>query len=362
MCQFPSLDLWQTLRRETRPILLYGMGDGADKLIERLDSLGIPYADVFASDGFVRGQHFHGRPVLTLSQAEEKYGEFVILLAFATKLPQVIDTVLALAERHPLYIPDMPILQDAFFDLEYVRAHREELASAYALFADRQSRDLFASSVAGKLYGLPHDLLAHTSTLREVMETLPLSTFRTAVDLGAYTGDTARTLIEMAPSVTRIVAVEPDRRSYAKLKAFGESLTEVELLPIHAAIGAESGEVSLFAKGSRSSTVGEGHTGARTVSVPAVTVDQLCEQMPVSYLKYDVEGAEMEALRGSFETVRRDRPAILLSLYHRPSDLFALPLYLAELCPRYHFYLRRVRCLPVWELDLLAVPQERDVL
>ena len=75
------------------------------------------------------------------------------------------------------------------------------------------------------------------------------------------------------------------------------------------------------------------------------------------YIKYDVEGAEKQALLGSIATIRRCRPALLVSLYHRTEDLFALPLLVHQICPSYRFYLRRGNCYPDWEIQLLAVPQ-----
>ena len=76
-------DTWQTLRSCKKPIILYGMGNGADQIIAVLESLGLAFSDVFASDGFVRGQLFHGKKVLTLSEIEEKYDDFIIVMTFA---------------------------------------------------------------------------------------------------------------------------------------------------------------------------------------------------------------------------------------------------------------------------------------
>ena len=70
---YGTKELWQTLREEGKPIVLYGMGNGADKIISVLESKGMEFADVFASDDFVRGQLFHGKKVLRLSEVEEKY-------------------------------------------------------------------------------------------------------------------------------------------------------------------------------------------------------------------------------------------------------------------------------------------------
>ena len=49
-------DMWQTLRESTKPIVMYGMGNGADKILAVFSERGIEVADFFASDGFVRHQ------------------------------------------------------------------------------------------------------------------------------------------------------------------------------------------------------------------------------------------------------------------------------------------------------------------
>ena len=52
--------VWPRLQEEKRPIVLYGMGDGADKILRQFERLGIQAAAVFASDEFVRGHSFRG--------------------------------------------------------------------------------------------------------------------------------------------------------------------------------------------------------------------------------------------------------------------------------------------------------------
>ena len=66
-------DTWQILKESRKPIVLYGMGNGADQIIEVLNGYGLDFADVFASDGFVRGQLFHGKKVLTLNEGDSIY-------------------------------------------------------------------------------------------------------------------------------------------------------------------------------------------------------------------------------------------------------------------------------------------------
>ena len=55
-----NTDLWTYLKQQNRPAVLYGTGDGADKIIAVLEKNGIPVSGIFASPGFVRDRKFHG--------------------------------------------------------------------------------------------------------------------------------------------------------------------------------------------------------------------------------------------------------------------------------------------------------------
>ena len=66
-------ELWKYLQTAKKPIVLYGMGNGADKIINVLDFYGIPVSGVFASDGFVREKYFHSHKIMSYSALKEKY-------------------------------------------------------------------------------------------------------------------------------------------------------------------------------------------------------------------------------------------------------------------------------------------------
>ena len=66
-------DLWRYLAdQKEKAIVMYGMGNGADKILAVCERYGIEVSDFFASDGFVRGHSFHGKRVLSYSEAKEK--------------------------------------------------------------------------------------------------------------------------------------------------------------------------------------------------------------------------------------------------------------------------------------------------
>lgn len=54
----------------------------------------------------------------------------------------------------------------------------------------------------------------------------------------------------------------------------------------------------------------------------------------------DVEGAELESLKGAKKIIQRDKPKMAICIYHKPEDVITLPVYIKELVPEYKFYLR----------------------
>ena len=95
--------LIENLKNTDKPILLYGMGNGADMIIKVLESYGISYEDTFASDGFVRGHSFHGKRVLSFSEAKEKYGDFVIIVTFAVHDDKTMNFISDLSDSFELH-------------------------------------------------------------------------------------------------------------------------------------------------------------------------------------------------------------------------------------------------------------------
>lgn len=351
---FSKPDLWQYLASTActgRPILLYGMGNGGDKMHAVCAARGIEIADCFASDDFVRGQSFHGRRVLSYAEAKARYGSFIVLISFATARPEVLDRIEQIALEQELYVPDLPAYGETLFDAEFVSRHERELNDFSDMLADNRSRTVLDAVIEAKLTGSLPALKASVCPADAVWrEILHPAEYCAVADLGAYTGDTLRELLPLAPQLQTVYAMEPDRRSYAKLTAWGaEQSFTLRAFPYSAW---NRRETLLFSDaGGRGSSL-----AARGKPIEAVPLDELLDGAPVDYIKYDVEGAEYEALLGSAETIAHHRPEMLVSLYHRGEDMIRIPALLREICPGYRFYLRRMAGIPAWDLNLYAIP------
>ena len=343
------MDLWQALTETERPVLIYGMGNGADKIIAQLEKRNIPVADFFASDGFVRGQVFHGKTVLSASEACRAYPDAIILLAFGSARADVLENVMRIRRTHTLLVPDVPVFGSTLFDDAFYRANAHHFDAARSLLCDARSQKLFDDLISFKLSGDP-DFLWDTQPLSQtILECLHPNEYRHCLDLGAYVGDTAELMIGLFPMLETVHAWEPDPKTFVKLERFAASNPQV--IPQRLASLDYTGEVNFAVSGNRNAGI---DAPGKTAAVPCATVDDMMADTPPDFIKIDVEGAERPTLTGCQQTIREKRPDLLISLYHRSEDLFDLPLYLHSICPEYRFYLRRDKGLPAWDIVLAA--------
>lgn len=351
-------DMWEELRQSKKPIVMYGMGDGADKILAVLESRGISVSDFFASDGFVRGQTFHSKKVLSFSEIKNKYEDFVIILSFGSSRREVLDFIYSLDDAYDVRVPDLPVCGNGLFDKVAFLTEYDNVIRARSLLSDERSVNLFDDLVRYKLSGKIEFLRNNFSTVGDMYnELLPTEKYVTALDLGAYIGDSAVKMTEYFGNIRRIIAVEPDKRSFGKLSLFADGITGVRILPINVCVADFVGETRFSQEGNRNSSV-NGRKKQSTVKVS--TVDSIVGDEKIDYIKIDVEGNEAAALRGGLETMKRCMPDIALSVYHRANDFFELILYLHEICPEYRLYLRRPEYLPPWDVTLFALSNCKD--
>jgi FkbM family methyltransferase len=344
--------LWQHLQQTKKPIVLYGMGNGADEILDRCELLGIPVAGVFASDDFARHQTFRGFTVCRYDEIVKKYPDCLVLIAFASERPEILERFFRIAAERETYAPHLPLFGDlSVVSPSWLLDHETQLQDTWELLADQQSRrvmeDILDYKLSGKL-----DYLEAVSQRREDLETLFMfSDKETYLDLGAYRGDTVEEFLSLTEGrYDHIYAVEPDPKNFQKLQRFVEENQISKCSLIHSGIWKEEGRLSFAEKGGRMSFL----DAQAETDIPVTTIDRILDGHPVSYIKMDVEGAEMEALAGGAEAIKNYRPKLLIAGYHHDDDLWKIPLCLKRLCPEYRIYLRRHPYVPCWEINFFA--------
>lgn len=77
-----------------------------------------------------------------------------------------------------------------------------------------------------------------------------------------------------------------------------------------------------------------------TVEVPTVNIDEVVGDSKVTFIKMDIEGAELEALKGASKTIQVNKPRLAICLYHKAEDIIEIPKYIKELVPEYKLFIR----------------------
>jgi FkbM family methyltransferase len=350
-----AISLWQYLVQAEKPLIIYGMGNGADKIIAVMERYGLKPAAFMASDEFVRGHSFRGFEVKKLTDIEKEYDDFVILVAFGTNRLDVIEKIYYLAERYEVYLPDVPVYGDLnIIDEHYIDENINKIAEVRALFADERSREVFAQLFAYRLSGRPEPLRRSVSPREEALDLLGIKSDGSEVflDFGAYDGDTAQEFAELTGgNYNKIYAFEPDFRSFCKLRRRHYILEPVKLEAVNAAAWDKDGEESFSHAGGRQSALGKGKP------VRTIKADTFCDAKKIkpTFMKFDVEGCEAGALLGAAGIIKKHKPKLAVSLYHRTEDLIELPLLVKKLNSRYKLYLRRHEYIPAWDVNLYCV-------
>ena len=339
---------WEFFRNTPLPIAVYGTGNGADRVFHEFERLGITVSYVVASDGFVRSRTFRGFEVKSISGLESEIGDFVVALAFASPLTDVIENIKSLSLRHKVVMPSVPVYESEIFNKDFLKKHIDKIELAYSHLADEQSKKVFENIVRFQIIGDLNYCFECETTKAEAYSILDLGENESFLDLGAYRGDTVEEFLKYAKSYKKIVAVEPDTRTFKKLQINCESLANCTTL--NNAIWSENCTLTFDGnKGRGASAKSQGEEKS------AICIDYITEKYgDFSYINIDIEGAEYEMLKGAINTLK-SKPKLCMAVYHKSEDIFALINKVKEMNDDYKIYLRHHKHISFWDTNIYCI-------
>ncbi len=342
-------DLWSYLKNADKPIVLYGTGNGADKVFSRLCADGVPVSGVFSSAGFKKNRTFYGHSVCDYETLKTNLGEMIILVCFGTDCEEVLENIAALSRENEFYVPDVPVYGEDIFDIGFARKNADKLKKVYGMLADETSKRVFENIVYFKLTGKAEYLYKIETDFKEEEKLLCLGPDERFLDLGAFTGDTVAQFVESVGIYNGIFAVEPDSRNYRKLC---ENTTHLKnITTLNCAVGDADGTVTI----SKQHGTGIGGTSG-VCAVGCTTAETIAKNFAPTFIKIDVEGAEAAVIKGAQNTVRQTKPKMKIACYHNSYDIFDIALLINEIYGGYKIHIRHRRCLPAWDTDFFFIP------
>lgn len=160
-----------------------------------------------------------------------------------------------------------------------------------------------------------------------------------AIDAGAYFGDSSF-VINRFFKPKFIYAFEPDPDNFKILKENIKlnNLQDV-IFPLEIGVGKEKGFFYLEKSGPGSSITNYQSKNKNKVKVKVVSIDDFVADnniKKVDFIKMDIEGAEFDALKGAVKTLKRDKPDLLIAIYHKGEHFFEIPGWLKKQVPEYN--------------------------
>lgn len=222
---------------------------------------------------------------------------------------------------------------------QYLLDNYDRLERFNESLADDKSRAVLESVLKGRLTGNQDYFI----DVREPDQYFPadiikLNEHETIIELGAYDG---KTLLDMLNRLDRkydeIYCFEPDRKAFGLLKKSVEN-ERGNIHLIEKATGAARGQLSLMSIADYGASQLSA-TAADTYKVDVVRVDDEINSA-VTYIKMDIEGAELDSLKGMERIIKENRPTMAICVYHNNSDILDIPEYVRKLVPEYKMYLR----------------------
>jgi FkbM family methyltransferase len=175
----------------------------------------------------------------------------------------------------------------------------------------------------------------------------------TYLDIGCFDGNSIADYIKFCSGrYKNIIGLEPDTFNFKTTVDMvnARKFRNVEIIPKGA--WSSTTELHFTNVGNGSSRIVENGNAI----VPATRIDDVLAGYEFNNLliKMDVEGAELEALKGAESTLLNNKPRLAVCIYHKPEDIIDIPMFLSDLVPEYRFFIRHNNLYNMTETVLFA--------
>lgn len=218
--------------------------------------------------------------------------------------------------------------------------------------ADRPSRETLASIVASRVHN-NNGYLRIASYSEYQHPSAEVKAGEVIVDAGAHVGKVTKSFAKAARPNGLVYSFEPDAANYSHLLKATKTFPNVQAVKA----GVWSKTDTLLFDDKSGPSAGHAISALGGVSIPVLSLDDFFhneKRRPPSLLKFDIEGAEAAALEGATQTIRRWKPRLMVSVYHKPADLWELMEQIIAIRGDYKFYLGHHNFYHT-ETDLYAV-------
>jgi FkbM family methyltransferase len=342
------------LKNSNMPLLLMGAGSYARDIMLFCNRHNIQINHVVLDKSYYEpNRQYHNRNVELLDNVLMQYDKVNIILAFATYRDKMREFERNSKINRSFFIDAPHEVYDDFFDYEFVMQNKAKFEESYNMLEDDYSKNIFIAHINSMISQQPDELVKlNNDELIYFPDIFTFNDYEIFIDCGSFDGQTTDDFIQRVDGkYNSVYAFEPDKQNLVKLKNKMAHYKNIQI--IEKGCYSKSDVFYFSAKGTSTSMIIHNSTNGERIEVE--TIDNIVPDHKATFIKMDIEGSELEALKGAKNTIAQSTPKLAISAYHKPEDLITIPQYIQSVNKNYKFYLRHYGYVS-WETVLYAVP------
>lgn len=332
---------------EAKGCYLFGAGPASDEVLHFIRSRGLPVLGYCDNADGKWGSLRNGIPVLSPTALAERLGPQEQVCISCSQQQAVAHQLLRAGIAEDCIYPYLSSMFSSYYDRDLLTEHASDIAELRSAAIDQESKDYLDRLVAFRadmnpfhLAGNP--LVTGVYQYHDLWSRLP--SHPVLLDVGAFTGDTARLFLERTEGRAELFSFEPWAPNFRCLEGW------IRDHHLQAQVHAENVLIGSSNSMSRAVFTGDSeeadrrasefhHTaGDESLCMESISLDHYFRRFPekkIDFIKMDIEGAELQALDGAKDLIQRDRPILAISGYHEPAHLWEIPQLVQKHFPFY---------------------------
>lgn len=338
-----SLEL---LRKDNKPVVFFGAGIIGKIYLDYFTHFKIGEQLLFCDNSSEKwGTKIKGIPIISFEQLVSDYSNSYVIITslkyqqeiFNQLKKHCLDGNLVVHPWENIILSEVNFYEKFNVYSSLVQGNQKKFEIVYKMLSDEMSKRVFYDRINYSITADNKYLIPLVSKEPKYFdpEIVPLSEEEILIDGGAYSGDTAEEFVKITKGkFKKVYSFEPEESKHQEFKMKFVEFENIQILRY--GLWSQQGKLRFKAENSGTSQV----SNDGNIEIAVISIDEFLCGEPVSLIKMDIEGAELEALKGAQNSIKKYRPKLAICVYHNPMDLVEIPLYLKSLVPDYKIYLR----------------------
>lgn len=326
---------------DNNPVIIYGAGIVGKQCLKYLEENNIK--PVAVCDTFKTGQEFFEYTICDINDVIKSFKNPKIIITPYMYYQEIREKLLKIFNENVLIPYVFQPTEEMIAEYrDFLRENISEHKKLYNTFDDEKSRETFVNILKGKVTGDSNWFSdSYVPNQYFVDDIIKLSENESFVDGGAYTGDTLEVFIDKTNNkFDKIFCFEPNSDMLNNIIKFKKNSNDDRIVPFKAGLYSDNKVLGFYGNNVvtlSSEEVNDKYKDFEMIDV--VSIDNVIDDK-VTFIKMDIEGSELEALKGAEKTILKYKPKLAICVYHKVEDILDIPNYIMSLGLDYKYYLR----------------------